>query len=157
MWVIDVREMKKKKKHHIRAITLNPWLVSAILCRQHVKSLKFYKSNISLKKKKKEKKKKRKNRKSPLIGSQLPHVARWSFPVNISSNVYKNTLPFKTQKYIVIYFYMDTYIYIDRYIYIYILLKALKYFPFCSLKVTVPFSGYTALDGPVRKTEIFKH
>ncbi len=30
----------------------------------------------------------------------------------------------------------------------YILLKALKYFPFCSLNVTVPFSGYSALDGP---------
>lgn len=39
---------------------------------------------------------------------------------------------------------MDMYIYI----YLYILLKALKYFPFCSLKVTVPFSGYSASKRP---------
>lgn len=69
------------------------------------KSLKLYKSHIPLKKEKE-----KTNRKAPLIGSQLPHVARWSFPVNISPNVYKNTLPFKTQKYIEIYFYMDIYI-----------------------------------------------
>lgn len=131
--------MKKKTKtsHQSQWKTLNLWLVSAILCRQHVKSLKFYKSNISLRKKKKkiEEKQKGKNRKSPLIGSQLPHVARWSFPVNISPNVYKNTLPFKTQKYIEIYFYMDTYIYRYIYIEIYIdITKGLKIFSFLLLE-----------------------
>lgn len=33
------------------------------------------------------------NRKSPLIGSLLSLVARWSFHVNISQNVYKKHLP----------------------------------------------------------------
>lgn len=45
---------------------------------------------------------------------------------------------------------MDIYIYIYLCVilYMYILIKAIKYFPFCSLKDTVPFSGYLAFDRP---------
>lgn len=79
---------KRNKTYQSHRLTLNPCLVSAILCRQYL-SLRFNSSSTHMSFKK------MKINKQEITPDWLTitHVAQWSFPVNFSANACKNTHP----------------------------------------------------------------